>query len=70
MINDINVNSNSNLLKYFQWFLDRALGQAENQGRVDQFKDGRERQEEGFGRPQLQTARNKISLRYPRTGFR
>ena len=70
MINDINVNSN--LLKFFscQWVSDRALGQAENQGRIDQFKDGRERQEEGLGRPQLQTARNKISLRYPRTGFR
>ncbi len=68
MINDINVNYN--LLKSIQWFSDRALGQAENEGRVDQFKDGRERQEEGLGRPQLQTARNKISLRYPRTGFR
>jgi hypothetical protein len=67
VINDINVNSN--LLKYIQWFSDRALGQAENEGRVDQFEDGRERQEEGLGRPQLQTARNEISLRYSRTGF-
>ena len=44
--------------------LDGAPRQAENHGRVDQLKDGREGEEEGDGRLELQGSGDEVSLRH------